>query len=184
MLRKNQTGQKPKKPSEKKKGLDESEVYKKLYENTGPVGLKPTISMPKVSYQRSISKTTKNKFSVFGRYLKHKFGESPQIETEPVVVPKKRCKSKFFRKNIYDLFYLAPTSDQIDISKSYRRQVIIHHPDKGGDPFAFRCLNKAYEILSNKDLRHIYDNEGLTGLKDLNEIDLTELELFLSENPT
>lgn len=180
MLRKNQTAKKSKKPSEKPP--DESEIYKKLYENTGPVGLKPTVSMPKVSFQKSISKATKNKFSVFGRYLKHKFGESPQIESEPVVVPKKRCKSKFLRRNLYDLFSISPTSDQAGINKSYRKQVIIHHPDKGGDPFRFRCLNKAYEILSSEDLRQIYDNEGLSGLKDLNELDLAELESYLSEN--
>jgi len=31
------------------------------------------------------------------------------------------------------------------------------HPDKGGDPEAFKELTQAYEVLSDKDKRELYD---------------------------
>ena len=34
-----------------------------------------------------------------------------------------------------------------DLRDAFRRQTKKHHPDSGGDAWAFRLLNKAYEIL-------------------------------------
>jgi curved DNA-binding protein CbpA len=48
-----------------------------------------------------------------------------------------------------------PTHDEI--KKAYRRQALLHHPDKGGDPEKFKQVVEAYEILSNIDLRSQYD---------------------------
>lgn len=179
MSRKKQPGKKCKKPEQTLQ--TDAEVYKKLYENTGPAGINPTKSLPKVEFQKSISKTPSKSFGAFGRYLKHKFGENIELEKPPTILPKKRKKPSYCFKNLYDIFKLPPNSDKNEICKSYRKQVVIHHPDKGGDALIFRCINKAYEILSNPDLRQIYDNEGLNGLKVMNELDLTELEMYLNK---
>ena len=38
-----------------------------------------------------------------------------------------------------------------EIKKAYRKLVMQHHPDRGGDPAAFRKVQGAYEILE-----HVY----------------------------
>ena len=39
------------------------------------------------------------------------------------------------------------------------------HPDKGGDPEKFKLITAAYEVLSDKDKRDIYDEHGEEGLQ-------------------
>jgi hypothetical protein len=176
-----------KKAKKTEKKIDEAESLRQLYEHTGPTGLKPSSSMGKVSFQKTISRQpSQKKFEVFSRYLKHKYGESPDLPENPkeddfnFSLPQKR-KSQYYLQNLYDLLKLAPSSEKSEIIRSYRKQVVIHHPDKGGDPFLFRCVNKAYEILSNDELRTVYDNEGLKGIKDMSEVDLTDIEAYLSK---
>ena len=173
------------KPKKKLTPQEEAESLRQLYEHTGPTGLKASSSMSKVSFQKTINKQPgKSKFEVFSRYLKHKYGETPEIppalkEDDSVSLPQKR-KSSYYMQNLYDLLKIKPGCEKSDIVKSYRKQVVVHHPDKGGDPFLFRCVNKAYEILSNDELRTVYDNEGLNGIKSMNEVDLTDVEAYLS----
>jgi curved DNA-binding protein CbpA len=47
--------------------------------------------------------------------------------------------------------------NQEEIRKAYRRQALLYHPDKGGDPEKFKQVVEAYEVLSNIDLRAQYD---------------------------
>jgi DnaJ family protein A protein 2 len=54
------------------------------------------------------------------------------------------------------------TATQEDIKKSYRKLVLEHHPDKGGDPDKFRQIQEAYEVLSNSNKKHEYDNNHQT----------------------
>lgn len=51
---------------------------------------------------------------------------------------------------------------QEEIKKSYRKLVLEHHPDKGGDPDKFRQIQEAYEILSNDNKKQEYDNNHQT----------------------
>lgn len=51
------------------------------------------------------------------------------------------------------------TFDQI--KKSYRKKAIKMHPDKGGDPEEFKALTQAYEVISDKDKRELYDQGGV-----------------------
>ena len=45
-----------------------------------------------------------------------------------------------------------------DIKKAYRKLVMEHHPDKGGDITKFQELTNAYETLSDSNKRAAYDN--------------------------
>ena len=40
------------------------------------------------------------------------------------------------------------------------------HPDKGGDPEKFKDISVAYEVLSDKDKRDLYDKYGEEGVRD------------------
>jgi hypothetical protein len=121
-------------------------------------------------------------FSLFNRYLKFKSSTTdvPSAPSTPIL-PQKRPHA-YFHRNLYDLLSLNPSASMIDIKKSYRKFAAIHHPDKGGNALMFRCLNKTYEILSNKELRDIYDNNGMIGIKSLSEIDVSELEEYLKSD--
>lgn len=47
-----------------------------------------------------------------------------------------------------------------EIKSAYRKLAIKHHPDKGGDPEKFKQVAAAYETLTNKDKKNIYDQFG------------------------
>tara|TARA_B100001989_G_scaffold250950_1_gene229089 strand:- start:280 stop:762 length:483 start_codon:yes stop_codon:yes gene_type:complete len=47
-----------------------------------------------------------------------------------------------------------------EIKSAYRKLAIKHHPDKGGDPEKFKLVAAAYETLTNKNKKKIYDQFG------------------------
>ena len=51
-------------------------------------------------------------------------------------------------------------STEKEIKSAYRKLAIKHHPDKGGDPEKFKQVAAAYETLTNKDKKNIYDQFG------------------------
>ncbi len=57
------------------------------------------------------------------------------------------------------------SADSNLIRKAYRKLVLKHHPDKGGDKEKFQKIQNAYEILSDPDQKEIYDKYGEDGLK-------------------
>ncbi|CAK7241288.1 MAG: DnaJ-like protein [Sporothrix thermara] len=64
----------------------------------------------------------------------------------------------------YDLLGVAPTATELEIKKAYRKQAIVHHPDKNpNDPTAhekFQAIGEAYQVLQDADLRQAYDKYG------------------------
>ncbi|KAK5943641.1 DnaJ-like protein [Knufia obscura] len=64
----------------------------------------------------------------------------------------------------YDALGVKPTATDIEIKKAYRKLAITTHPDKNpGDESAherFQAIGEAYQILSNKDSRALYDKYG------------------------
>lgn len=70
----------------------------------------------------------------------------------------------------YDILEVEVTATDVELKKAYRKQAIKCHPDKNGnDPAAaakFQELGEAYGILLNKELRTLYDEVGVEGLKD------------------
>jgi curved DNA-binding protein CbpA len=51
-------------------------------------------------------------------------------------------------------------ASEADIKKAFRKLSIKHHPDKGGDKELFQKIQRAYEVLSNEELRMVFDHAG------------------------
>ncbi|KNC76599.1 hypothetical protein SARC_10910 [Sphaeroforma arctica JP610] len=64
----------------------------------------------------------------------------------------------------YDLLNVSVDSDDETVRRGYLKQARKWHPDKnGGDPNAetrFKAIGVAYKVLSDKNLRQIYDEKG------------------------
>lgn len=60
-------------------------------------------------------------------------------------------------RSFYEILGVSRKCSQEEIISAYRRKVIETHPDKGGDAILFQNVRKAYEILSNPDLRKKYN---------------------------
>lgn len=65
--------------------------------------------------------------------------------------------------SLYTILEITKTASQSDIKASYRRLVKIYHPDSATATSEekvrhFQRIQSAYEILSNPEQRHLYDN--------------------------
>ncbi|CED82258.1 chaperone regulator [Phaffia rhodozyma] len=65
----------------------------------------------------------------------------------------------------YDLLGANPTDSEDQLKKAYRKKALRLHPDKGGDPEAFKEVTHAYEVLSDPQQRDLYDQMGEAGLQ-------------------
>ena len=61
----------------------------------------------------------------------------------------------------YKILGVDKNANEKDIKKAYRRQAVIHHPDKGGDPEKFKEVTKAFETLSDPNKRKNYDHKNV-----------------------
>jgi DnaJ family protein A protein 2 len=61
---------------------------------------------------------------------------------------------------LYKVLGVGRGADADEIRKAYRKQALLSHPDKGGDPEKFKQVQKAYEILSDDQRRAVYDQTG------------------------
>ncbi|KAL9940377.1 hypothetical protein V8E36_001082 [Tilletia maclaganii] len=68
---------------------------------------------------------------------------------------------------LYDLLGIAPEATEQEIKQAFRKQSLVHHPDKNpGDEGAsarFQEISAAYETLSDPDARAAYDRYGIAG---------------------
>jgi len=63
----------------------------------------------------------------------------------------------------YEILGVNKDASDADIKTAYRKLAHKHHPDKaGGDEAAFKKVNEAYQVLSNKEKRAQYDRFGKT----------------------
>jgi len=60
----------------------------------------------------------------------------------------------------YEMLGVPREASQDEIKKAYRKLVMIHHPDKGGDSEKFKQISEAYEVLSDQERRARYDQFG------------------------
>ena len=74
-------------------------------------------------------------------------------------------------KDYYGVLELHKGATDIEIKKSYRKMAMKHHPDKNlGASMEAECkfqeVGEAYDVLSDKEKRAIFDQYGYEGLKD------------------
>lgn len=86
----------------------------------------------------------------------------------------------------YDILGVEASATDQELKKAYRKQAIKLHPDKNGnDPEAaakFQELGEAYGVLQNPELRALYDELGIDGMKEskvgAEAADIDPAELF------
>ncbi|KAL1501162.1 hypothetical protein ABEB36_006543 [Hypothenemus hampei] len=72
-------------------------------------------------------------------------------------------------KDYYAILNIPKNASEDDIKKAYRKLALKYHPDKNKAPNAeekFKDVAEAYEVLSDKKKRSIYDQYGEEGLKE------------------
>ena len=66
-------------------------------------------------------------------------------------------------KDYYKVLGVDRQADDRTLKKAYRREAMKHHPDKGGSEEKFAEIGQAYEVLTDKEKRQIYDQYGEEG---------------------
>ena len=69
----------------------------------------------------------------------------------------------------YEILEVNRTASGEEIKKAYRKMALKYHPDRNPDnenaEEMFKKVNEAYQILSDKEKRQIYDTYGKKGLE-------------------
>ena len=52
-------------------------------------------------------------------------------------------------RSLYDELGVIARASDVEIRRAYRNLVTKTHPDRGGDPVAFKRVQQAYEVLSD-----------------------------------
>nr|QNJ44840.1 HSP40-4 [Agasicles hygrophila] len=71
-------------------------------------------------------------------------------------------------RDYYQILGIRKNATDDEIKKAYRKLALLYHPDKNKTPEAeekFKAVAEAYEVLSDKKKRDIYDAHGEEGLK-------------------
>ena len=83
-----------------------------------------------------------------------------------------RYSSPSRKRNLYETLDLPKDCTDADIKKAYRKKALKYHPDKinGSDierskaEEEFKSIGEAYEVLSEKEKRKMYDQHGESAL--------------------
>lgn len=71
-------------------------------------------------------------------------------------------------KDYYNILGVSKDADENEIKKAYRKLALKYHPDKNSAADAkkkFHDISEAYEVLSDKNKRAVFDQFGEEGLK-------------------
>lgn len=77
--------------------------------------------------------------------------------------------TKGSKRSYYDVLGIEPNATEKDVKKAYRKLALKWHPDKNPDQKEeaekkFKEISEAYEVLSDKKKREVYDRYGKSGL--------------------
>jgi len=67
-------------------------------------------------------------------------------------------------RDYYEVLGVGRDATDSEIKKAFRKLSIKNHPDKGGDQKVFQEIQRANEVLSNEELRMVYDHAGHEGV--------------------
>jgi len=87
------------------------------------------------------------------------------------------------KRDFYEVLGVSRSSSQEEIKKAYRQLALKYHPDRNpGNKEAeeqFKEAAEAYEVLSDPDKRHRYDQFGHEGMRGTNYRDFRDInEIF------
>ena len=68
-----------------------------------------------------------------------------------------QSKSSATPEDLYGVLGMPPFATAAELRDAYRRLAQMHHPDRGGNPWAFRRVAQAYEVLGDPTRRAKYD---------------------------
>ncbi|XP_058263263.1 dnaJ homolog subfamily C member 9 [Hemibagrus wyckioides] len=76
-----------------------------------------------------------------------------------------QCAELFNTSNLYEVLCVAKEASNVELRRGYYKLSLQVHPDRApGDQQAtnrFQVLGKVYAVLSNKDQRAVYDEQGV-----------------------
>jgi len=82
--------------------------------------------------------------------------------------------------NLYDVLNINIDASDIEIKKQYKKLVLKFHPDKNKDDtdilLTFELITLAYNVLSNKELKKLYNELRLIKLDFTKLMDFTKLK--------
>lgn len=74
------------------------------------------------------------------------------------------------KRDYYEVLGVEKTADEAAIKKAYRKLAMQYHPDKNPDnkeaEEKFKEASEAYEVLSDKEKRQLYDQYGHAGVEN------------------
>ena len=69
----------------------------------------------------------------------------------------------------YELLGVSRDASEKELKSAFKNKAMQHHPDKGGNPDTFKQINEAYQTLSDKEKRQMYDQYGTADPQQLNQ---------------
>ena len=78
----------------------------------------------------------------------------------------RRPQKEVDNSKFYEILGVDKKADFNTIKKAYFKLARTHHPDRGGDKDKFQEIQGAYEVLSDKEKRELYDKYGEDGIKE------------------
>ena len=69
-------------------------------------------------------------------------------------------------EKFYKILGVDKNADHSAIKKAYHKLARTNHPDRGGDKAKFQEIQGAYEVLSDREKRELYDKYGEDGIKE------------------